>query len=445
MLLTQITLIVTLGLLAIYSLCVKGARRPFELLVLIAFFLPFERIPTVVVNDFTLKINHGIGVIFLVFWFLDRAIHRKEKCIPNPLAIPILLLVGSLFLSLTHAVLLSRGIIFTVQILFTIFLGVATHDSIRRKEHIDIIERVILASAWVVVAFGLWQFVGDFLGLPHSVTGLDVGFSKVVFGFPRVQAFSKEPLYLANYLFIPMGFLIGSFFSGKKVATHKKWLLAGICVVILLTMSRGGIIGFIAAGGVGAFIWAKKVFTVSNFFMTAFGVIAILGSVFIGLTAYGNGGVQRYIEHITIGDIGQGESTVSRLSAVSESIEIWKEHPIIGIGIGNFGGSQTGFDTGDPRTKNIVNNEYFELLAETGILGLGSFVALCGVLFARSIRAVRETKNERYRSLTIGLTLALFGILVQYNFFSTLSIIYIWVFIGIVTAVQTCALKENQI
>jgi len=61
----------------------------------------------------------------------------------------------------------------------------------------------------------------------------------------------------------------------------------------------------------------------------------------------------------------------------------------------------------------------------------------------RSIRAIHATTSFRYRSLTIGLSLALFGILVQYNFFSTLSIMYIWVFIGVVLAVQTLALKER--
>ena len=431
------------GLMCLYFLRSKTARNPFAFLVLIAFFLPFERIPTVVVNDFTLKINHIVGIIFLVFWFLDRAVRRKEKFITNPIAIPLLLLIGSLFLSLTHAQLLSRGIIFTVQILFTILLAIATNDSIRKKSHIDAIERVIFASARVVVIFALWQFIGDLIGLPWSFTGLDVGFSKIVFGFPRVQAFSKEPLYLANYLFIPMGFLIGSFFSGEKIATHKKWLLVGICVVILLTMSRGGIIGFIAAGGIGTLIWAKKMFTITNFFIVTFGAMAVIGAVYGGLTLYGDGGVQRYVEHITIGDIGQGESTVSRLGAVDQSIDIWKEHPVIGIGIGNFGGTQTGFDMDDPRTKNIVNNEYFELLAETGIIGLGSFLVLIGVVFVRSIRAIHATTSFRYRSLTIGLSLALFGILVQYNFFSTLSIMYIWVFIGVVLAVQTLALKER--
>jgi hypothetical protein len=45
----------------------------------------------------------------------------------------------------------------------------------------------------------------------------------------------------------------------------------------------------------------------------------------------------------------------------------------------------------------------------------------------------------------IGLTAAMVGILVQYNFFSTLYIIHIWIAVGLLAGTQQLALKQKSL
>ena len=89
-----------------------------------------------------------------------------------------------------------------------------------------------------------------------------------------------------------------------------------------------------------------------------------------------------------------------------------------------------------------MNNEYVELLTETGLLGAMSFVLFLFLVFHRSFRALRRVSHDpNLRALVVGLTTAAIGILVQYNFFSTLYILPIWMTFGLLLSVQTMILR----
>lgn len=437
--------LIILGAIALLILIILLIKFPKDLvgaLALVVFFLPFERIPTLAVGDFTLKINHILGLLLIIFWFLDRTIYRKIKFQPNPIALLLWLLVGAIILSAVDAIFRTRAIIYGAQAIFTILLAVATIDIIRSQRDLARIEKFLMMSAWVVVLFCFWQFLGDFIGLKASLTGLDPGYSKAIFGFPRIQAFSREPLYLGNYLFIPLGFLTAYILNGTATKSNKL-LFFLIIVCFFLTLSRGALLGLAVFAILLALLWARKIFTINNFFAVSLGLVLIIGVVAAGLTLYGNGGLQKYINQLAVKDLGVSESTVSRLSSVSEAIIDWQAHPIIGIGMGNFGGSQNGYDSYDLRTRNIVNNEFAELLAETGIIGFISFVLLLVMVLARSFYVVNHARDKKLVALTLTITVAFIGMLVQYNFFSTLSIIHIWVMIGLIVAIQTLALNPK--
>ena len=50
-----------------------------------------------------------------------------------------------------------------------------------------------------------------------------------------------------------------------------------------------------------------------------------------------------------------------------------------------------------------MNNEYIELLAETGILGLTFIIIMLVMLFVHSWKAIRKTTNPLLRALMIAL------------------------------------------
>ena len=416
---------------------------------LIVFFLPFERVPTVNFAGVDIKINTVIGFITLFAWVLALMFsHKKFKVQPNALTIPLSLFVIAMLLSLTHAVALDRAIQVLVFILFTMALGILAVNMVYSKGILKKTLMVLFASSFLVGVFGLFQFGGDVVGLPASVTLLKSGYGSAVFGFPRIQAFSMEPLYLANYLLIPIGVGLALFFSKVDIPL-KRWWLVGLLVLLLvnfiLTVSRGGYLGLIGTFLViGVFLF-QRVFTWKNI---------LIGLATIGIVGYGvlfalNKGEARsvgeFLGHIQLQDFTRGESIEGRIRTFRHALNAWKESPIFGQGIGNYGPWNLHYPNATPREGwDIVNNQYIELLAETGLVGMIAYSLLLMVLIFRSFIAFKYASDQFYKAVLVGLLAALIGILIQYNFLSTLYIIHIWILIGMLVGVQNIILKTRM-
>lgn len=402
------------------------------------FFLPFERIPSFDLAGFTLKLNHLVGLALIFWWFCARLVSKSRFLARNFAGFPMLALATVMFAGSAQAEFKSRALIFSALAIFTIWLAVVVNDSLRSKKDLEAVEKVVVWSAWLAVVFSLWQFVGDLLGAPLWLTGLNPGYSKSTFGFPRVQAFSKEPLYLGNWLFIPLAFLAARVFGGTNKIADKLLLLL-VLLIFALTLSRGALLGLGVFALVLALAVPRKIFTpkVLSGSITALFLVLIVILGFLNFA--GSGAKERFASHLLIKDFSFSESTVSRLSSVQVALDAWKTHPFVGVGMGNFGGFRVNYDAGDPKSSDIVNNEYLELLAETGILGLGSFLAIVAVVLRELIGAVRSSQDGFLRLQSGSLLAAVLAILTQYNFFSTLAIIHIWTLFGLCLAVARIA------
>lgn len=415
-------LIAALGFVFVVWLTVKARQNLLGVAYLLFLFLPFEWTPTVDLAGFTFKINHLVGIILIVFW-LARVIKLK-KIAPNPYLPYYLCLIGVVLASIASAVLTGKAVISFALIVFVILLATIIYDLIRTSKDLEKLTRYIYFGAWVVVIFAIWQFLGDFAGLPHFVTGLRDGYTKATFGFPRVHAFSREPLYLGSYLFIPLGLVSGKILKGGAKFSDKL-LLFLLVTVMFLTLSRGAILGLAVAVFALLCIFPRRLINWRNASYVLSAILITTGIIFAGLSLYGGDKVGRFVDHLTIKDISNGESTVSRLMSYKSALEISKTAPYFGVGIGNYGGAIVNYDSSDRRIHDIVNNEYLEMLAETGYVGLFVLIALIAFAIARSVIVISKSKSQE-KFVLGALTATFAGMMFQYNFFSTLSIIHIW-------------------
>lgn len=436
-------------------------RQPFLGFLLVIFFLPFERVPTYNFGGTDIKINVLVGLVTLVAWLLALLFNpTRQKVQPNALAIPLILFILALLLSLTQAVDLGRAVSVLIFTLFTMSLGILATNMISSGGALRQAVIILFFSGLLVGLFGLFQFGGDVVGLPKSVTLLKEGYTSRVFGFPRIQAFSMEPLYLANYLLIPLSLLAAYFLAGFQFKAEKvkslwerlianPYFIAALLVLLLvnfiLTVSRGGYLGLAVAVLVFAVFYFRRIFTWRNVL-----IVAVLGLVYWGVTFALSQSEARagreFFGHVSLNDLYEGESVQGRLATFQGALNIYRRDPILGIGLGNYGPAVKYYPTYPPETGwDIVNNQYIELLAETGLFGLITFLSIFIVLIWRSILAIRTAKDPFLQATTIGLLAALCGTLVQYNFFSTLYIIHIWVLVGLLAGVQNLAIKNGKI
>ncbi|MBD3271335.1 MAG: tetratricopeptide repeat protein [Elusimicrobia bacterium] len=112
-----------------------------------------------------------------------------------------------------------------------------------------------------------------------------------------------------------------------------------------------------------------------------------------------------------------------------DALALWKKQPIIGTGLGAFHIHFPEVASDElkqiwPQKNFIVNdahNEYVQLLAETGIIGLGLFIGLLVVFFMSVVRAVRFFAHEKHQHaepvMLVGIMAGVAAILIQ-NLFS---------------------------
>jgi O-antigen ligase len=304
--------------------------------------------------------------------------------------------------------------------------------------------KILTAVSVAVCLFGLYQFVGDTLGLPIALTGLKAMYTKAVFGFPRIQSTGLEPLYFANFLIIPIMLTANLILNGL---VKSKWYLASIflyALTLCLTLSRGGII---------ASLFGLAIILVSVLFYrhNHKTVLYLIGALVLsGVVAVGMVDMSGYINHLsnpktsnnTVQQYIKQSSTLSptatsadsdRLANKSLALDMFKSHPITGVGVGNFGNyAHLNYD--QYKTDNgsmIVNNEYYEILAETGVLGALSIIGLFLSLFYLSVKKLLTTKDVEVRAWILALLCILLSFAVQYYAFSTLYIMHIWVVVGL--------------
>jgi O-antigen ligase len=374
----------------------------------------------------------------------------------NPVLIPILLFVAIQIVSLVNAMNTGRSLTVLVYALFTALAAVVVPNIVTTKQQLNKIIVALVISFVLVSGFGLFQFLGDMAGLPQSLTGLRDLYTKDVLGFTRVQSTAYEPLYFANYLLIPLAIIFSLWLAGSRSGDRWKTglgsmsvrygvllLLLGLGMVnLVLTVSRGGYLAIAAAFLVAGIWYWKKLFRPTTIIVMVI-CIAVVGYVVVKtLSPSGEAlTLDKFKEHV--GNAFYGASYDERVDTIGTAIQAWHEHPLIGVG--GFGPYAAPHPYYEPKDGwRIVNNEYIEVLAESGILGLASFVALVLVLIIRSWGAARRTDDPYLKSIMVGLLAAFIGVLVQYLTFSTLYVMHIWVLIGLMIVVQNMALSPTE-
>lgn len=135
----------------------------------------------------------------------------------------------------------------------------------------------------------------------------------------------------------------------------------------------------------------------------------------------------------------QSFSRIDRLESISVAIDLFSENPLFGQGLQTYGFLSNDLLTGPLKEiyngsyRRIPNNIYAELAAELGLIGLVLYLGFIASL----IRLVAKSNSAGRRHWLLGLT----GVLLYWNAFPTYSVIFIWVFFGLIMkSVQSCKL-----
>lgn len=432
----------------------SGVNWPLRLLQLTIILIPFSYQPRIYLSklqglNLELSLIQVAATLFIASMLPAIIRHYKDLINLRPLQL-LGAFVAFNWFSMLWSADVTRTLVLVAFWTFLLALVVAVvalfkDQKIKQKD----ISNPLLIGAAIGAFLGCVQFIGVSAGLDQGVTLIKQAYNAELFGFPRIQAMALEPQFYANALIAPMLYLCWRLLF-TKYQTYHLLLLGWLFATFLLTVSRGGTLGMVAALTlltIGLFqahsrdAWSKLGRLVAVLFS---GLLVAIVAVYISGSFQANHSgaksVEMFIDQMSHGVIdiklangGRGvdglveASTTGRFFMVEKALEISAQsgtNYIIGIGAGSFGPVFQQSYEGTKINNHVINNQYVEFFTELGIIGLGLFMAFI-VLFAQSIW--RHTK--RYKYLLAGILAAY---LVQYFFFSLqTNVVHIWIFVGI--------------
>jgi O-antigen ligase len=321
-------------------------------------------------------------------------------------------------------------------LLFSVLLrGWVLAQYVRERE-INLFEDFVLWMTVVVTAFGLFQFFGDTFGVSRAWTFLEARYtSRAAFPFPRVQSFALEPLYLAHYLFLPIGILLVRRWRTRKASIFEQILLIATLVILLLTLSRGGILGLllcVLAMTAVTRSWRELLYfarSVTVAFVIVIGMLSLAGAV---PKAYDKvSAVDAFTSHAT--DLNE-DSARTRYDLWPGTMQIFFDHPLLGVGPNN---SRLLLQHGTPTSTRDeaaamqpVNNDYLAYLSEMGVVGTILTLPLIWLV----LRSLWGVVRARFDHPSAPYAFALVGMAFQANSFHSLLLLGTWVVIGLLIA-----------
>lgn len=437
-----------IGAMAGVILVVIIFRQPFIGLLATVVALPFERVGSLELGGLTLRPSQVLLIITVIAWLVDGLVRRRLKIFSNPLLVPLLLFLAAELISLTQAVNLRRGVVVLAATALTMLMALIVPQLVTTERRARRVIQILIGVTIIVTIFGVYQFIGDLIGLPTSLTGLRDLYTKEVFGFPRIQGTALEPLYFVNFLILPLS-LIAAFVLSRQRSLPILILVGALALTVInvvLALSRAGWAAVAVSLIIIGLYYFRRIFSPRQL---------VIGILVIAVTVVVFGRVFRLTDNVELSvekfgtqalAIFEGASFSDRASTFTDAVGAFTTHPWLGVGVGNFGPVEAPFPTIEPVGGwLIVNNIFLEIAAESGIIGLTLFVCFLVMLFVRSVKAIKVTDSAWLRAALVGSLAAFVGVMLQYQTFSILFIMHIWFLFGWLIALQNMAFTKKTI
>jgi len=352
-------------------------------------------------NVHEFRVNQEMLLKFLLimalgFWAIETLNKKKFIWGENSLNLPFLLLIGLMTISLVRseyfAVSFKDYIIF-LSYFFLYFLAI---NHIKQERQFDIFIQLFFFTSFVVSLYALLHYYG-----------LDPYLKDI----PELISTIGQKNWVSNYLAMVFP-LVFSYFLLLKEKRRKiiYYLLLSILYAVLIIFQSRGI--WISAGLtlILAIFFLYK-FRLFNIFKENKRWLFLLFLTFVLITViYStqnplNKNIDTMPQRLTSIYEDEFSSLNPRLLIWNTTLEMIKDKPFFGIGIGLFKMDylvyQADFLQQNPSylkygsRSEEAHNEYLQLAAELGIIGLGIFLYIIFIFYRSALKFLKEKKEEK--------------------------------------------------
>ncbi len=379
-----------------------------------------------------------LTIIITASWLIKMVLQKRIILRKTPIDLPILLFLTSQIISTIHSLdthvslwgyysRFNGGLLSIISYIILFYASVSNCDfaMVKRLIKISLISGIIVALWGLPSHFGYdptcFLFRGTF----------DVSCWTNAFQ-PKVRIFSTlgQPdwlgAYLALLLPISIALIFNKFNLNKPKFNKKRIFCLSIPLITLLfyidlnfTGSKSAFLGFWAGVIPLLFLFfmsrrnLKTAVLISCIFTSLLITTLFAGQTFIGadksiLTSLkilnaskpAKSGPSSSVASVSAGELGGTNSGKIRLIVWKGAIDIWRHNPIFGTGVETFAFAYYKYK---PKEHNLTSewdflynkahNEYLNYLANTGILGLGSYLLMIGSFLFISIKKISKSKS----------------------------------------------------
>lgn len=296
--------------------------------------------------------------------------------------------------------------LFVIKLITYLTFLAACLTFIQTESRLRITSWLLMIFASVMAFYGILQRLAS----PEGIYGMRETSGAIPFGpFVNQHHFAT---FMQMSGAVTLAFLLSGNRSRElRILLGAAYLLMGVATVS--TSSRGGLLGFLAAS---AFAGLATVLTRRSEKRTAsrilaFGAAGIAGLLIIFGSVLLIGGNDSLLRGIGVVQ-ADPDVTTGRLHFWSIALQIFMQHPVLGAGLEAFGAAFTAHDTwsGQFRVEQ-AHNEYLQMLADGGVLGLACVAAFIVLLFKRSMSVI--SANGEKADIAIGALAGCVGVIVH--------------------------------
>lgn len=385
--------------LLVLGLCIL---RPRVALYLMPFAVPWGSLDSIAIGSANLNSADILVAFLAVGWLLSFTLHptatqplpglceRERLQVPRYFIFATMALIGVMFLSLFVAINYAsslKEIVKWVEFFVLVLIG---SQYIRTRKQLWTLVVLICLAAISQAFYGYAQY---FLNLGPIAFVRDASL--------RVYGTFGQPNPFAGYINMTLSAALALTLLGRG------WLLrtcAGVTALLLLavellTQSRGGEIALAAAVVFIIFVGMPRLHSIFGL-----AVIGLLGVVGLFLADFLPASILLPLTRVLgtnqisfTSPSAQDYSTAERLAHWIAGIHMFLDHPVLGVGIGNYPDAYPHYYiTIFVNSLGHAHNYYINIAAETGIIGLTIFLCFLIAMFFAAGFALKIV-NRKYR------------------------------------------------
>jgi O-antigen ligase len=386
----------------------------------------------------TAKFNLAFSDIFVVLlgvvWLLDIKNFKLKQNYPYFWyfgGLIVLLVLSGIYnlnsnvVSSGIAGMISEGLKFLINAVY-LFIG---YNSCRDKQELKNIVKAWLVGLWIFMLYGLYKQMSVVIGLSF------LRFNNAFGDGSRFLGTITDPNAAALYLSISFFVITAArryLFEDSKMYLFLNGTNIVVFVCAVLTLSRGGIIGF--ACGIGLYIVLNIRNIIKKLYLIPIFIIILISLVFVDVKLLGGNFTDSFVSRFTA-DKEQTSMLKVRYCLSFAAIDMGLDNPIIGVGRGNYPlnskeyiiarGGNWEKDAAEFYNHMVPHNTLAAIYAELGIIGLLLFVSI----FIIMVYKLKKANNIDFVFKT--LMISMWGCI----FVQSLSIClensrYVWIIVG---------------